>query len=488
MTRLVVSTAMRARVAVLLLFAVGAPACRLLGVEPLPCRDDADCPPDVACGGGTCGGDPAAARDAGARPDDDDDDDDAGIVDDGGVDDAGAADAGDVDGGTSADAGALDDAGGDAGVDAGFVDAGFVDAGTVDAGLLDGGLLDGGPGDAGLEVCPGVFAAVHTAPAPSGQWSSLTTDGTNLWYFTRDDGRLFRSKAADLADWNPRAPATTAPTSTDAGASGPGDMYGGGLVYWDDGEGGSLVGARWRDPTLPGAFAWDRDRAIRYHVAGDDWELQRVDAGIGFTHGFVVVDDSLFGIQHAASPALKHMDLGVWPAGVDEGAPLQGIAGRDPGWLSRVARLAVVGDRVFGVKNDRGQADAGVDGDRLFSFDPGAFTAGQPLAATDHGALPFALGDGAALVALPPFWTDDVGAAGGLFVIAGRSPATDEGAGPPSTLAALYDVETLSFTLCPLPAATGQGTSAAFFDGAVVVKRGREPVALDTTLWRLAPP
>jgi len=92
--------------------------------------------------------------------------------------------------------------------------------------------------------------------------------------------------------------------------------------------------------------------------------------------------------------------------------------------------------------------------------------------ATDLGPLPFEIGHGAALVALPPKWSAGVGAEGGLFIVAANSPSNHEGWGTPSSSYALYDVASGRFVTGTLPNVSGSGTSAALHRGKLYIKRG----------------
>jgi len=195
----------------------------------------------------------------------------------------------------------------------------------------------------------------------------------------------------------------------------------------------------------------------------------------------------------------------VDPPDQAERTALQGVVGPNDWWMSRAAQLAALGGRVYAIKNDwHTPPPAGNEcGDRLLAFDasafdPSTFAGGEPwkdanwtagwTPTADLGPLPFEVGHGASLVALPPRWCESIGAEGGLFLVAGCSPSNHEGQGQPSSHYALYDVESASFAVGTLPDVTGTGTSAAFHDGKVFVKRGGLNFAsFNAQLWVVRP-
>lgn len=236
-------------------------------------------------------------------------------------------------------------------------------------------------------------------------------------------------------------------------------------------------------------------RYVLYDIASDSWRWTGTHATAG--HSLIEAGGRLFGIAHAVGGnyggPLVRVDLADLAAGpsIDERSVVGGLRGNDgKWWFSRAAKLALLDGRVFGIKNDwvtPAPAEEEKGGDRLFAFDPGAYRASEfaggfpwdeakwkaaETPAEDLGVLPFEPGHGSALVPLPPSWSPDVGAEGGLFIAAGCSPSNHEGFGAPSDRFALRDAATGRFVAGRLPGPTGSGSAAAFHGGSVFVKRG----------------
>ncbi|MEW6071103.1 MAG: right-handed parallel beta-helix repeat-containing protein [Planctomycetota bacterium] len=328
-------------------------------------------------------------------------------------------------------------------------------------------------------------------PMETGNITSLASAGGYLWCANLDGDRLWRSR--DGRTWEERRG-----PGADLGSYG--EWINGMLVA----HGGGLL-LRHRDP------ARDEDgvewaRLVRYDIAADRWTW--LPTRIVAAHGAAVVGDRLFALAHALGAnfggPLARVDLADPPPHAERSA-LAGIAGADAGWLSRASQLAVLGGRIYGLKNDwqTPRPEAAESGDRLFAFDPAAFApsefaGGEPwrdeswraawTPVEDLGPLPFEVGHGAALVALPPRWCAGIGARGGLFLTAGCSPSDHEGFGPPSALYALWDAATGAFTTGALPAATGAATSACLHAGRLFVKRGGLGYGpFDAELWIVTP-
>lgn len=340
------------------------------------------------------------------------------------------------------------------------------------------------------------FATVKT-PVETQDSSAMASDGTSLWCASVEGDRLFRS--ADGTAWE-RAPGPREALGR------PGGGWMTGCLAFDAGRGtkGSLL-IRHLAPGADGAKA--APRLAAFDIAAAKWSL--LPTAISITHGAAVAGRRLFGLAHARGGdyggALCRVDLRNLPRREDRTVPAI-AAGADPGWIGRAAQLATLGDRVYGIKNDwKTPQPDGADaiGDRLFAFDPAAFRPSAPAGddpdkpgswkaeatpVEDLGPLPFEVGHGASLVALPPRWGPGVGLRGGLFVVAGCSPSDHEGAGPPSRHWALYDVAAKAFTTGTLPAETGTGTSAAFHAGKLFVKRGGTNFGpTNGELWIVAP-
>ncbi len=328
--------------------------------------------------------------------------------------------------------------------------------------------------------------------------SSLASDGTYIYCMVSDHDRLFKSR--DGRQWVDR----NRPTRDLKGARA--DWTSGMLAFHaGSGEKGSLILA-YRIPER-NKFGRHPKRLVAYDVAGDTWSWLPAQTAMG--HGSVMVDDCLFGLAHAVGGnyggPLCRVNLRT-PSGWGDRSVLGGLKGDNTWWLSRAAQLAVVDHRIWGIKNDWITPQPGEKdkiGDRLFVFDPGKYTPSKftgenrwheknwkavQTPGKDMGPLPFEVGHGASLVALPPGWCTSVGEKGGLFIVAGCSPSNHEGHGAPSNRYAVYDVESRKFTPGILPGPTGTGTSAVFHDGKLFIKRGgMHHGPLNGDLWIVTP-
>jgi hypothetical protein len=313
--------------------------------------------------------------------------------------------------------------------------------------------------------------------------SALASDGTYLYLASLDHrGRLWKTRSGGR--WKP----LKRPADDLKGAGG--DWINGMLAFHGRaGKKGSLYLAL-RHPERD-RFGHDCRRLARYDIATDTWSWLPTQTAMG--HGAAVVGDWLYGLAHAVGGnyggPFCRANL-VQPAAFDERSVIGPLEGDNAWWMSRAAQLAAVDGRIFGIKNDwkTPQPEASGDiGDRLFVIEasryaPSKFAGGdrwsdkQWKAATtpavDLEPLPFEVGHGASLVALPPRWCSSVGAKGGLFIAAGCSPSNHEGYGPPSDRYALFDLEKRKFIVGRLPGPTGTGTSAALHGGKLYVKRG----------------
>jgi len=329
--------------------------------------------------------------------------------------------------------------------------------------------------------------------------SAMASDGKGLFLATRD-GRLWRSE--DGRTW-------TARTGPAEALHCPGGGWENGmLAYWHGpgGKNGRLV-LRHRDPKRDEHGRYP-PRYVLYDIEADTWTWTRTYCTPG--HGTAVVGSHLFGIAHAVGGnfggPVTRVDLAAMGA-MDERTELAGLAGsKDRWWFSRAAKLAALGGKVYGIKNDwvtPRPADDDAGSDRLFAFAPrqfvpSAFAGGFPwkdshwkvarTPVTDLGALPFEVGHGSVLIPLPPKWSPAVGDKGGLFIVAGCSPANHEGWGRPSDRYAIYDLAGGKYTPGRLPDATGAGTSGTFYGGTVYLKRGGVKYGPDDEqLWVVRP-
>jgi len=93
------------------------------------------------------------------------------------------------------------------------------------------------------------------------------------------------------------------------------------------------------------------------------------------------------------------------------------------------------------------------------------------------------------MVGVPAGWCGSVGGRGGLFIVAGSSPSDHEGRGAPSPNFLVFDIEQGRVTAQgELPDATGTGTSLAFHDDKVFVKRGGMNFpAFNAQMWVIRP-
>ncbi|UCG17583.1 MAG: right-handed parallel beta-helix repeat-containing protein [Phycisphaerales bacterium] len=330
--------------------------------------------------------------------------------------------------------------------------------------------------DNGLE-----FTTVSTPIQTQGP-SSLASDGKDLYCATMDGERFLRS--ADGRGWT-----GLKKVSADLRHRGSAWINGMLAYYARGGDKGQLV-LRCRAEEK-NAFGQDVDRLVAYDIAADTWSWVPTTTILG--HGATVVGDHVYGIAHAImgnyGGPICRVNLASPGAG-DERTVLGSIKGPNDAWFSRAGQLALLNGKIYGTKNDwetPQPQEPDKIGDRLYVFDPDDFVVstfrdGDPwdsknwsaglTPCKDLGPLPFEIGHGAALVPLPPNWSRNVGAQGGLFIVAGCSPSNHEGYGSPSNRYAIYDVAGAAFTTGTLPDITGTGTSAAFHDGKVYVKRG----------------
>lgn len=310
--------------------------------------------------------------------------------------------------------------------------------------------------------------------------TAMTAVGDQLFMAVRDEDRLYRS--SDGVEWEAcRAP------GADLGSTGGGWENGALAVVAGPGESPVLVMRR-RAPE--GADVY---RYVLYDIETDRWRWTPVRATAGVA--YAGMGDLLFGIAHAVGgnyggPLCRARLSGG--AEQDARSVPSGLGGvtESAWWFSRAAQLAVVGEHLYGIKNDwvTPAPEGDATGDRLFRILPGDYVASEfsgtdPWAeeswtaretpVTDLGALPFEVGQGSTLVPLPPQWCPGLGPAGGLWIGAGNSPSNHEGWGAASDRFCIYSLDAQRVVLDGrLPSETGAGTSAVFWNGRVVIKRG----------------
>lgn len=339
------------------------------------------------------------------------------------------------------------------------------------------------------------FVTIQT-PIETQSASALASDGKRL-YCAATDGECFAA-SEDGHAWKDLA----SPRSLRGGAA----WINGMLAFWPGGGSAGSLFLRYQHPQKD-ASNNDAFRLVAYDIAKDAWSwLPTLTA---MEHGTAVVGDHLFGIAHAVGGnyggPICRVNLAE-PGPVDERSVLAPVRGKDAWWFSRAAQFAVVDGQIYAIKNDwttPQPKNPEEIGDRLLRFDPGAyapssFAGGNRWDAekwkeartptTDLGPLPFEIGHGAALVALPPSWCAAVGTKGGLFVVAGCSPSNHEGYGPASAAYAIYDIASGRFTTGVLPDVTATGTSAAMHRGRLYIKRGGLNYGpSNSELWEVTP-
>ena len=341
------------------------------------------------------------------------------------------------------------------------------------------------------------FVTLNT-PVETQSQSSLLSDGTNLYCAAWDGDRLLRSK--DGKEW-----AELKKASENLPGSRP-EWINGMLAYYAKGSEKGRLYLRRVSPDK-NSFGQEVMKLAAYDIATDTWSWMPTVTAIG--HGTAIVGDYIYGIAHAImgnyGGPICRVNLAN-PTPIDERTVLGGIKGRDASWFGRAGQLALVNGKIYGTKNDGltpPPATADEIGDRLYVFDPkdfavSKFTEGNPwddknwraqnTPTTDLGPLPFELGQGGSLVALPPKWCPQVGEQGGLFLTAGCSPSDLEGFGAPSARYAIYDIASAKFKLGNLPDTTGTGTSATLHEGKLYIKRGGMNYGPSNgELWVVAP-
>ena len=348
------------------------------------------------------------------------------------------------------------------------------------AGSPDWTRFDGYDGEVPPHVDGGLEFVTVDTPLETQSSTALASSGEHLYAAMIEGDRFWRS--SDGESWESLPSATSQLGSR-------GDWINGMLAF-HQGEANSGLLLRQYDPEAD-EFGVHWARLVRYDVATERWAWLPTRLAAG--HGSTVVGDHLFLIAHAIGEnyggPITRIDLRE-PERQALRTGLLGVVGPDAWWFSRTAQLAHLSGLVYATKNDwvtPAPAEEDARGDRLITFDPAAFdasefTGGEPwkdtnwkahrTPAKDLGTLPFEIGHGSALVALPPNWCGSIGDRGGLFLVAGCSPSNHEGQGQPSDAYALYDVATATFTRGTLPDVTGTATSAAFHDGALYIKRG----------------
>lgn len=251
---------------------------------------------------------------------------------------------------------------------------------------------------------------------------------------------------------------------------------------------GALLSAR----RQRGADGKERAALARYDLETGKWSW--IDGAAYISHAAVPLGDRLYGLCHARMGNYGGAFVRVSFEGgrtKEERTMPGGHSGPDRDWWSRAAQIAAHDGKLYLVKNDWTSPQpkvAGEIGDRLMVCDPADFSPSvlspgsdpeegrgwkeSRTKVSDLGPLPFEIGQGAALVALPKNWSTDVGESGGLFLVAGTSPSDHEGQGTPSAEFAIHDIASGKWRVGRLPGPTGTATSAVFSDGRVLIKRG----------------
>jgi len=266
--------------------------------------------------------------------------------------------------------------------------------------------------DGGLE-----FVTVDT-PLETQSSTALASSGTHLYAAMIEGDRFWRS--LDGGSWGPLPSATYQLGSR-------GDWINGMLAFHPSESGGGLL-LRQYDPEAD-EFGVHWSRLVRFDVATENWAWLPTRLAAG--HGSTVVGNHQFLIAHAIGEnyggPITRVDLREpEPQALRTGLP--NVVGPDAWWFSRAAQLAYLDGLVYATKNDwvtPAPVEESARGDRLIAFDPAAFdasefTGGEPwqdsnwqahrTPAEDLGALPFEIGHGSALVALPPNWFSAISA------------------------------------------------------------------------------
>lgn len=337
-----------------------------------------------------------------------------------------------------------------------------------------------------------------TTPMATQEAAAMTSDGTSLYCAVRDSDSFWRS--TDGRTWQ-----QLKKPNDDLGPSDPSWING--MLAFSPGAGGKGVLVSRRRHPKKDEFSHERNMLVSYDLAADKWSWTEANTTAG--HGAVVAGDHLYGLAHALmgnyGGPLARVNL-KRPEGQGERTVLGGVKGLNEGWFSRAGQMAVLNGLIYVTKNDwetPQPKDPDKIGDRFLVFDPkqfrpSSFTPGDPwdsklwkaaeTPARDLGPLPFEIGHGSALVALPPKWGNLVGEKGGFFLLAGCSPSDHEGHGAPSAKYAVYDVAAGKFTTGSLPDATGTGTAAAFHNGTLYIKRGGMNFGpTNSELWAVRP-
>jgi hypothetical protein len=331
-------------------------------------------------------------------------------------------------------------------------------------------------------IDPLQFLTLSTAHAPvvSTHGNSLASDGAGrLYYFSNTNAEL-RVTTDEGQTWSSLASAPLNQSSND-----------------DDGAlafaAGQLITRR-NDGT--------NNLLVTYDPATDTW-TQRGARYFGGT-GYTVIGNTLYGNSHAAAVnqggPTTIIDLNNLDAVSCERAAWTGLAGADTTWMSRAVQMAAgpVDGWLYGIKNDWTTPNG--TGDRLWKVNPASIVRNQYIGpnwdswthnntpATDLGKLPWEIGYGSAVCAVPPGWAgiSYIGAQGGLFIVAGQSPSNNEGWGDPSNYFAIYDIATGRYMQGSLPDLTGNGTAIAFHNGRVFIKQGGNPDYTDV-IWIYGP-
>jgi parallel beta-helix repeat protein len=356
--------------------------------------------------------------------------------------------------------------------------------------------FDGFAGDVPPHCDNGLEFVTVATPLETQGSTAMASSAEHLYCASMEGDRFWRSE--DGVSW------TSLPSSTSQLGS-RGDWINGMLAFHDGASGGGLLLRQYDQE--PDEFGVHWSRLVRFDVTAARWEWLPTRLAAG--HGSTIVGDHFFAIAHALGDNFGGPIARVNLREPERQAPrtgLAGIEGKSAGWISRAGQLAALGGLVYGTKNDwttPAPADQDTCGDRLFVFDAAKFDAsefsgGEPwhdsswkahrTPVTDLGALPFEIGHGAALVAIPPDWCEAIGEDGGLFIAAACSPSNHEGQGQPSSHYALYDVASGTFTVGTLPDVTGTGTSAVFHRGKLYVKRGGLNFPrFNSELWVISP-
>ncbi len=353
-----------------------------------------------------------------------------------------------------------------------------------------------------------------TAPEAGSFATALASDGTYLYYLNQDSGGLYRTTGGlCAATWETlaTAPGTRGGTESGTLAFTPG--------FQDAPSQPSLITYRTAgsDTTVATVYDINTNTWAQYNsiffgstafvVAGYRafGNLGAWDTNLGGPLGSLLLN-----LSNVPTDPNDFVTEGLWANRCWHSSLRTTFTGQPNfNWFGRVVQQSPLqnseGLRIYGIKND--WVNGLSDGDRLYKWNPADWAPphinhylgpewydwqnDEGFAGVDLGRLPVEVGYGSAVVGLPPNWKGVVGAAGGVLVIFGRHPFTEnqhEGWGAPNNTFGYYDVATARWHIGTFPEYSSSGTSAALHNGELYIKQGAsDPLNPDgnhtTKIW-----